>query len=143
MHSNKSAEFSGVKDHFEDLLQKVFDEAMKEPKITVVIVQLSLVITMLETEKFCSQSFYDTTETKDHCGSLEEAAEERVLQAIDSFICVESQKLCIESLLEVHGCISASDTKRKCILLYEDVVDRAKRMNYGVYVRVSRPLLLN
>jgi hypothetical protein len=31
MHSNKSAEFSGVKDHFEDLLQKVFDEATKEP----------------------------------------------------------------------------------------------------------------
>jgi hypothetical protein len=64
MHSNKSAEFSGVKDSFEDLLRKVFDEATKEPKVTVVIVQLSLVIAMLETEKFCSQSFYDTTETK-------------------------------------------------------------------------------
>jgi hypothetical protein len=76
MHSNKSAEFSGVKDCFEDLLQKVFNKAMKEPKITVVIVQLSLVIAMLETEKFCSQSFYDTTGKKDHHGSLEEAAEE-------------------------------------------------------------------
>jgi hypothetical protein len=64
MHSNKSAEFSGVKDCFEDLLRKVFNEAMKEPKITVVIVQLSLVIAMLETEKFCSQSFYDTTGKK-------------------------------------------------------------------------------
>jgi hypothetical protein len=64
IHSNKSAEFSGVKDCFEDLLQKVFNEAMKEPKISVVIVQLSLVIAMLETEKFCSQSFYDATGKK-------------------------------------------------------------------------------
>jgi hypothetical protein len=86
---------------------------------------------MLETEKFCSQSFYDTTEKKDHRGSLEEAAEERVLQAIDLFICVESQKLCIESLPEVHARISASDTKRKHILLYEDVVDRAKELMKG------------
>jgi hypothetical protein len=84
-----------------------------------------------ETEKFRSQSFYDSTETKDHHGSLGEAAEEQVLQAIDSFICVDSQKLCIESLPEVHACISASDTKRKHILLYEDVVDRAKELMKG------------
>jgi hypothetical protein len=44
--------------------------------VLVVVVQLSLVVAMLEKEKFESSSFYDTTETKDHRGPLEHAAEE-------------------------------------------------------------------
>jgi len=128
MHSHKSSEFAAMKACYEGLLMKVFDEATVEPKISVVIVQLSLVTAMLETEKFDSPSFYDTTEMKEHCGELEEEAEEQMLQNIDTFICVESEKLHIQSLDDVHTQLRHSDSKRKHILSYEAIVDRAKTL---------------
>lgn len=131
MHTNHSSEFAGMKPRYEGMLMKVFDEATIEPKISVVIVQLSLVVAMLETEKFDSPSFYDTTEMKDCRGSLEVAAEERMLQNVNSFIRVESERLHIQSLEDVRARLDHSDVKRKYILLHEDIVKRAKTLMKG------------
>jgi hypothetical protein len=131
MHRHKSNEISGMKDRYEGILKIVFDRVTLEPMVSVVVVQLSLVVAMLETEKFESSSYYDATETKDHRGPLEHAAEERMLQQVDLFIREESQKLQIESLENVRAQICDSEMKRNHILLYDSVVEQAKVLMKG------------
>jgi hypothetical protein len=131
MHSHQSAEFAGTKPRFEGLLSKVFEEMTKETKISEVIAQLSLVVAMLETEKFESPSFYDTTEVKECRGELEEGAEERMLKAVDSFIRVESEKLHIQSMEDLRARLDHREMKRQHILLHDGIVERAKVLMKG------------
>ena len=131
MRSHQRSEFATMKPLFEGLLSKVFEEVTKEPKISVVIAQLSLVVAMLETEKFECPSFYDTTEVKECRGELEEGAEERMLKAVDSFIRGESESLHIQSMEDLRARLDHGDMKRKHILLHDSIVERAKEVMKG------------
>jgi hypothetical protein len=132
MHRHKSNEFSMKKCRFEQLLKSVFEKVTAEPHISVVIVQLSLVVALLETEKFDSPSFDDAMEVKDCRGPLEKAADERALRDVASFICLESKKLQLQSLDDVRSRIlDDPGIKKKHIMLHDDIIERAKILMKG------------
>lgn len=131
MHRHKSNEFAMKKGRFERLLKSVFEKVTAEPQISVAIVQLSLVVALLETDKFDSPSFDDTMEAKDCRGPLEKEAEERVLRDVASFICLESEKLHLQSLDDVRSRLDDPGIKRKHILLHDVIIERAKVLMKG------------
>lgn len=128
VHRNKSSELAGMKPRFEGALRSAFDKATEESNMSVVVVQLSLLAAVLETEKFESPSFYDTAEMKGSRGHVEHAAEERMLRDVDSLIHAEPKNLHIQSLKDVHSRLNESDVKRSRILLCDGIVERAKAL---------------
>jgi hypothetical protein len=116
-------------DRFDNILRCVFSFILDENRISNAIVQLCIVIAMLETERFSAPPFDDAMETKDHRGRKEIETEEHLARNIDSFIRNESEKLCIQSLEDVHAQLS-DDRKVRAnhLLVYSDIVERAKTM---------------
>jgi hypothetical protein len=131
VRKQKGNEIATSKSRFEGFVKSVFEKVTREPQISVAIVQLSLVVALLETDKFDSPSFDDTMEMKDCRGTLEKAADDRMLCNIASFIRVESEKLHIHSLADVTEQLTGKSMKNEKILLHNGIIERAKVLMKG------------
>jgi hypothetical protein len=104
IHQHKGTEFSkSSKDRFYSLLSASFASILKDNRISEAIVRVSVILAVLETKRFETPSFSDTT-------------------AIDAFVGSESKKLHVYSTETVKSC------NDQHLLLHEPIVERAKSL---------------
>lgn len=106
-----------------------FTKLLEVGRISEVIVQLSLVVAMFDTDSFYSPPFHDRMKVKDHRGDAELATELQMCHNIHEFIATESSRIQINSLEEVDDQVrDATNLKAKWITCHHDIIVRAKAL---------------
>jgi hypothetical protein len=128
MHRNKSSEFGKSKSRFESLLAASFASILRDDRISVAIVRWSVILAMLETERFKTPSFSDTSASM----RVGRNDEDRILEisratAIDTFIKSESRVLYVDSLEDVDTTL-ANVPDDQHLLLHEPIIAKAKSL---------------
>jgi len=133
----EGVEGSETKSRFENLMWSVFLSLIRERRVSVLIVKLSLVVAMLETESFVSPPFTKDSVVKDSREPAEMEEEKRLALTIQAFIIEEASNLHISSLDEVKQQLINDNVVKHHIAFHEGIVERAKglmRQQASIYL---------
>jgi hypothetical protein len=128
MHRNNSTEFSkSQKARFESLLKASFASILRDDRISEAIVRWSVILAVLETPRFKTPSFSDTSRTHNGRNKEDRKMERSHATAIDAFIQSESRQLHVDSLEDAATTLQEV-CEDKHLLLHEPIVDKAKSL---------------
>jgi hypothetical protein len=128
MHRNKSNEFSKwQKARFESLLKASFASILRDDRISEAIVRWSVILAVLETPRFKTPSFSDTSDTHNGRNNKGRIMEMSHATAIDAFIQSESKQLHVDSLEDVATTL-LEVREDKHLILHEPIVAKAKSL---------------
>jgi len=138
------ASFRIEKGRIENVFWTAFLSFIRKRHISVLIVKLSVLVALFETEKFVSPSFNETSEVKERRGDNELQSEKQAAEAIVEFIHDESERLHISSLEEVKQQLGADGIETTHIAYHEGIIDRAKSlMERSATVYLSATSVMN
>jgi hypothetical protein len=128
MHRNKSTEFSRwQKARFESLLKASFASILRDDRISEAIVRWSVILAVLETPRFKTPSFGDTSSTHNIKNKDDRTLELSHAAAIDAFIRSESKQLHVNSLEDIATTL-LEVREDQHLLLHEPIVAKAKSL---------------